>query len=73
VKNASITFGVREGSLDMLVTYDGGFDEDNPAHLAAKLLSMKMPDLADPLTEATPLNREQVRAIRREQRRHPDH
>jgi hypothetical protein len=65
--NATITFSVRNGALDMLTTYEGGFDEDNPAHLAAAALGLKMPELADPEGPAVHLTVEQVQEIQRQQ------
>ena len=46
--SATITFkATAGGALEMLTAYEGGYDSENPAHLAAAMLGQKMNDLAE--------------------------
>ena len=53
--SATITFKATQGgALEMLTAYEGGYDSENPAHLAAAMLGQKMNDLAEP--QGDPVN-----------------
>ena len=58
---ATITFKVTKGgALEMLTAYEGGYDSENPAHLAAAMLGQKMNDLAEPQGDPIELTQAQV-------------
>ena len=60
---ATITFkATAGGALEMLTAYEGGYDAENPAHLAAAMLSQKMNDLAEPQGDPVNLTQAQVDA-----------
>ncbi len=62
--DATITFKVASGgALQMLTAFVGGYDADNPAHLAAAMLGQKMNDLADPQGDPIELTQAQVEAM----------
>ena len=53
---ATITFILIDGGITLLTRYEGGYDSDNPTHMAASLLGAKMHELADahsPLIDLT--------------------
>ncbi len=61
---ATITFkATKGGALEMLTAYEGGYDAENPAHLAAAMLGQKMNDLAEPQGEPVSLTQEQFDAF----------
>ena len=63
MSKATITITERDGSLDMLTTYEGGFSEDSPAHVAAMLLGQRMNDLAEAQGPARHLTQDEVDAL----------
>ena len=50
------------GALEMLTAYEGGYDAENPAHLAAAMLGQRMDDLAEPQGDPVELTQAQVDA-----------
>ena len=61
---ATITFkATAGGALEMLTAYEGGYDAENPAHLAAAMLGQRMNDLADPQGDPIELTQAQVDAL----------
>jgi len=61
---ATITFkATAGGALEMLTAYEGGYDSDNPAHLAAAMLGQKMNDLAEPQGDPINLTQAEVEAF----------
>ena len=51
------------GALEMLTAYEGGYDSENPAHLAAAMLGQKMNDLAEPQGDPINLTQAEVDAL----------
>lgn len=51
------------GALEMLTAYEGGYNADNPAHLAAAMLGQKMNDLAEPQGDPINLTQAEVDAL----------
>ena len=51
------------GALEMLTAYEGGYDSENPAHLAAAMLGQKMNDLAKPKGDPISLTQAEVDAL----------
>jgi hypothetical protein len=65
MKTATITFEpTAGGALQMLTYYEGGYDADNPAHLAAAMLCQRMDTLAEPQGDPVELTQEQVDALK---------
>ena len=61
---ATITFkATAGGALEMLTAYEGGYDSENPAHLAAAMLGQKMNDLAKPKGDPISLTQADVDAL----------
>lgn len=61
---ATITFkATAGGALEMLTAYEGGYDSENPAHLAAAMLGQKMNDLAEPQGDPVNLTQAEVEAL----------
>lgn len=61
---ATITFkATAGGALEMLTAYEGGYDSENPAHLAAAMLGQKMNDLAKPQGDPINLTQAEVDAL----------
>ena len=61
---ATITFkATPSGALEMLTAYEGGYNADNPAHLAAAMLGQKMNDLAEPQGDPINLTQAEVDAL----------
>ena len=61
---ATITFkATAGGALEMLTAYEGGYDSENPAHLAAAMLGQKMNDLAKPKGDPISLTQAEVDAL----------
>lgn len=61
---ATITFkATAGGALEMLTAYEGGYDSENPAHLAAAMLGQKMNDLAEPQGDPINLTQAEVDAL----------
>jgi hypothetical protein len=61
---ATITFKATQGgALEMLTNYEGGYNAENPAHLAAAMLGQKMNDLAEPQGDPIELTQAQVDAL----------
>ena len=61
---ATITFkATAGGALEMLTAYEGGYDSENPAHLAAAMLGQKMNDLAEPQGDPVNLTQAEVDAL----------
>ena len=61
---ATITFKATQGgALEMLAAYEGGYDSENPAHLAAAMLGQKMNDLAEPQGDPINLTQAEVDAL----------
>lgn len=61
---ATITFkATAGGALEMLTAYEGGYDSENPAHLAAAMLGQKMNDLAKPKGDPINLTQAEVDAL----------
>ena len=50
------------GALEMLTAYEGGYDAENPAHLAAAMLGQRMNDLAEPQGDPINLTQAEVEA-----------
>jgi hypothetical protein len=64
MKEATITFKATQGgALGMLTAYEGGYDSENPAHLAAAMLGQKMNDLAEPQGDPVNLTQAEVDAL----------
>ena len=62
--SATITFKATQGgALEMLTAYEGGYDSENPAHLAAAMLGQKMNDLAEPQGDPINLTQAEVDAL----------
>ncbi len=62
--DATITFKVASGgALQMLTAFVGGYDADNPAHLAAAMLGQRMNDLAEPQGDPINLTQAEVEAF----------
>lgn len=62
--NAVITIKPASGgAIQMLTHYEGGYDADNPAHLAAAMLGQRMDDLAEPQGDPVELTQAQVDAL----------
>lgn len=60
---ATITFkATAGGALEMLTAYEGGYNAENPAHLAAEMLGQKMNDLAEPQGDPINLTQAEVEA-----------
>ena len=60
---ATITFkATAGGALEMLTSYEGGYDAENPAHLAAAMLGQRMNDLAEPQGDPINLTQAEVEA-----------
>lgn len=53
-------FDAPAGAVDMIVTYDGGFDPEQASHVAAELLIGKMAELAEPLGEPRHLSMQEA-------------
>ncbi len=63
-KAAVITLTADEsGAITLLTRYEGGLDSNNPAHVAAAVLSERMGDIAEAKSERTWLTQEQVEAM----------
>lgn len=61
---ATITFkATAGGALEMLTAYEGGYNAENPAHLAAAMLGQRMNDLAEPQGDPIELTQAQVDAL----------
>ncbi len=61
---ATITFKATSGgALEMLTAYEGGYNAENPAHLAAAMLGQKMNDLAKPQGDPINLTQAEVEAF----------
>lgn len=51
MSKATITLTDREGGVDLLAHYEGGFDPNNPSHQFASQLTGLMDELAQPVGE----------------------
>ena len=61
---ATITFKATQGgALEMLTAYEGGYDAENPAPLAAARLGQKMHDPAEPQGDPINLTQAEVDAL----------
>lgn len=64
MNEATITFkATAGGALEMLTAYEGGYNPENPAHLAAAMLGQKMNDLAEPQGDPINLTQAEVDAL----------
>jgi hypothetical protein len=71
---ATITFKATSGgALEMLTAYEGGYDANNPAHLAAAMLGQRMNDLAEPQGDPIELTQAQVDALQQSGAELPTH
>ena len=71
---ATITFkATAGGALEMLTAYEGGYDAENPAHLAAAMLGQKMNDLAEPQGDPINLTQAEVDALQQSGAELPNH
>lgn len=71
---ATITFKATQGgALEMLTAYEGGYDAENPAHLAAAMLGQRMNDLAEPQGDPIELTQAEVEALQQSGAELPTH
>lgn len=74
MNEATITLKATQGgALEMLTAYEGGYDSENPAHLAAAMLGQKMNDLAEPQGDPINLTQAEVDALQQSGAELPTH